>query len=184
MNYYYRHLPHWQPEDRTIFVTWRLYGSLPREALRAIELLRESPGKQFVSADRHLDAAATGPRWLAQPEIAELVQKAILRGVLLKHYILRAHVIMSNHVHVLLDPILGLTRIMSGVKGVSAREANRFLNRIGKPFWQDESFDRWIRDAVEFERVRAYIENNPVRAGLAARPEDWPWSSAHKRAAQ
>jgi putative transposase len=180
MSYYHRHLPHWQPEDRSIFLTWRLYGSLPREVLLAIEKLRRSPGEQFVAADRYLDAAATGPDWLGKPEVAETVQQAILRGDALRHYILHAYVILSNHVHVLLDPIQALTRITRGVKGVSAREANRLLNRVGKSFWQDESFDHWIRTPAEFERVRAYIESNPVKAGLAARAQDWRWSSASK----
>ena len=71
-------------------------------------------------------------------------------------------------------------RITRGIKGVSARDANAVLGCPGQPFWQDESFDHWIRDGSEFERVRAYIEWNPVAAGLAARPEEWPWSSASK----
>ena len=52
------------------------------------------------------------------------------------------------------------------------------LGLTGKPFWQDESYDRLVRDRLEFERIRRYIENNPVRAGLVAAPEDYPWSSA------
>jgi hypothetical protein len=52
------------------------------------------------------------------------------------------------------------------------------LNRTGAPFWQDESFDHWIRDPAEAVRIRSYIERNPVVAGLAKRAEDWPWSSA------
>lgn len=85
---------------------------------------------------------------------------------------------MPNHVHVLIGPKTSLARITNGIKGVSARDANRILGRQGKRFWQDESFDHWVRSAAEFERIRAYIEHNPVSAGLVARPEDWPWSSA------
>ena len=48
----------------------------------------------------------------------------------------------------------------------------------GKHFWQDESFDHWVRTPAEFNRIRSYIEGNPVSAGLASRPEGWPWSSA------
>jgi putative DNA methylase len=93
---------------------------------------------------------------------------------------LHAYVVMRNHVHVLLDPHVPLRRITGGIKGVSARDANGALGRTGKAFWQDESFDHWIRDSAQFERIRTYIEHNPVKAGLAARPEDWRWSSAHK----
>jgi putative DNA methylase len=52
------------------------------------------------------------------------------------------------------------------------------LGRTGEPFWQDESHDRWVRNEREFNRIVAYIEENPVSAGLATPPEDWPWSSA------
>jgi type I restriction enzyme R subunit/putative DNA methylase len=51
---------------------------------------------------------------------------------------------------------------------------------MGQPFWQHESFDHWVRSAWELQRIVGYIEANPVSAGLAATPEDWPWSSATK----
>ena len=79
---------------------------------------------------------------------------------------------MPNHVHVLLDPAISLERITNSLKGVTAREANRILGRTGEHFWQDESFDHWIRNGAEFDRVRLYIERNPVTAGLVKNPED------------
>ena len=48
----------------------------------------------------------------------------------------------------------------------------------GKPFWQDESYDHLIRNDEEFRRTQRYIENNPVRACLLCKPEDYVWSSA------
>jgi putative transposase len=87
---------------------------------------------------------------------------------------------MPNHVHVLLEPRAPVRGITAGIKGASAREANRMLRRQGKPFWQEESFDHWVRNSAQFEKIRAYIENNPVKAGLATSPEKWQWSSAHK----
>src|SRR5579871_2641502 len=64
------------------------------------------------------------------------------------------------------------------------RSANAILDRAGKPFCQDESFDRWVWNPAEFERLCLYIENNPVKAGIAKRPEDWHWSSAAKLGAK
>jgi putative transposase len=52
------------------------------------------------------------------------------------------------------------------------------LHLTGRPFWQEESYDRLVRDEQEFERVRSYVENNPVRAGLVRRAEEFQWSSA------
>ena len=133
-----------------------------------------------MHAERALDAASSGPLWLKDPEIAGCVERTILFGAELGHYTLRAYVVMPNHVHVLLEPLVCMHKLMSGIKGVSAHSANAKLGRTGKPFWQDESFDHWIRNAAQFERTKTYIERNPVRARLCAKPEDWPWSSAHK----
>jgi putative transposase len=74
-----------------------------------------------------------------------------------------------------------LSTITKGLKGYTAREANRILQRTGQPFWQQESFDHWPRNQDEFLRIIAYIENNPVKAGLVGRPEEWSWSSAAER---
>ena len=67
---------------------------------------------------------------------------------------------------------------MQTLKGYTAREANKLLQRSGQPFWQKESYDHAARNEREAGRIRRYIEDNPVKAGLVARAEDYPWSSA------
>ncbi len=181
MTYYQRNLPHWHPDGRAIFLTWRLFGSLPQVFLRDLEKLKRDPAKQFLVADQMLDAGSTGPQWLGDPAIADHVVATLIRGRDLGHYRLQAYVVMSNHVHVLIEPLVPLARITNGMKGVSAHAANAILIRSGKHFWQDESFDHWIRNDVQFERARNYIERNPVRAGLVVRPEEWRWCSAYGR---
>lgn len=91
---------------------------------------------------------------------------------------LHPYVIVPNHVHVLLTPWVVPARLMQSIKGISAREANKILGVSGQAFWQHESYDRLVRSPEEFSKIKKYIENNPVRAGLAARPEDYRWSSA------
>jgi REP element-mobilizing transposase RayT len=93
---------------------------------------------------------------------------------------LHPFVIMPNHVHLLMTLKIPLRQIMNGVKGSTAFAANAILNRRGQPFWQDESFDHWVRSEKEFRSIFRYIERNPVSAELAARPEDREWSSAGK----
>lgn len=90
---------------------------------------------------------------------------------------------MPNHVHALLTPCAGyeLSGILQSLKSYTANEANKMLARHGK-LWQQESFDRYIRDSKHFVSVVRYIENNPVKARLCERPEDWPYSSAWFRA--
>ena len=65
---------------------------------------------------------------------------------------------------------------------VTHNMANRILERTGMPFWQDESYDHWIRSGRELEEIITYVECNPVKAGLVAADEQWPWSSARLKA--
>jgi REP element-mobilizing transposase RayT len=88
-----------------------------------------------------------------------------------KYYMLFAVVVMSDHVHLLLEPKeqYSLSEIMRGIKGVSARKINHLRNSTGA-FWQDESFDRIIRDQKEFEEKLNYMYNNPLKSGLTNDP--------------
>jgi len=71
-----------------------------------------------------------------------------------------------NHVHLLITPHLPIARIMNGIKGAFARQANAFLGHKGQLFWQDESFDHWVRNSNEFRKIQTYIEYN--RSSLAS----------------
>jgi putative transposase len=176
VSYYERHLPHWQPDGAALFVTWRLYGSLPR-TVEARKI--ESAGKAFAATDRELDLAATGPRWLQDERVAQCVVEALRYGERrLGLYQLRAWVLMINHVHILIYPQTELSKITKAIKNFSARQANAILSRTGQPFWQDESYDHWVRTREELERIVRYIEWNPVRAGLVETVDAWRWSSA------
>src|SRR5579859_7708669 len=182
MTYYERNLPHWQPEGKAIFLTWRLYGSLPERALAELKIHSNDSSKQFARAEQFLDGASFGPRWLTDPDIAACVEGCILRGAHeLGQYRLLAYVVMPNHVHLLIEPRTSVERITHGIKGVSARDANRILKRSGLTFWQAESFDHWVRKPAEGEKICRYIENNPVKAGLVCRAEEWKWSSAARK---
>ncbi len=128
--------------------------------------------------DRLLDQAGTGPLLLRQPEIAQVVLDSMNCGFELGHYELHSWVIMPNHVHLLINPQVSLSDLLRSLKGTTGRRANLLLGRTGEPFWQDESFDHLVRDRDEFAKIRRYIENNPVAAGLVAAPEEYPWSSA------
>ncbi len=128
--------------------------------------------------DQQLDNVRSGPMYLRQSAIAQLIVQSIHKGVQLGHYELHAYVVMANHVHILVRPYIDPSRLLKSLKGATAREANKLLGRTGEPFWQKESYDHWVRDQAEFERIRAYIENNPVKAGLANVANEYPWSSA------
>jgi putative transposase len=177
LTYYQRRLPHWHPDGAAFFVTWRLHGTLPN--LARSHAPRSHAPRSFELYDQLLDSDPNGPRWLTIPEVAHSVTE-VFRQAASKWELceLRAWVLMPNHVHVLLRPRHPLMRVLQTLKSATARHANRILRRSGEPFWQDESFDHWIRNRDEEERTVRYIESNPVSAGLAATPESWPWSSA------
>jgi hypothetical protein len=75
---YVRFLPHWHPQDRWLFVTWRLAGSQPHLPELLTKDLPEA--KRFALLDQEADRATTGPRWLADPRIARLVAEKITSG--------------------------------------------------------------------------------------------------------
>jgi REP element-mobilizing transposase RayT len=141
-----------------------------------------SAGRAFVAMDSLLDHAGTGPLHLQQPQIAALIIDALQHGQdRMRYYQLHAYVVMANHVHLLLTPQVEVAKITHSLKRFTARTANRILGLTGQTFWQDESYDRLVRDDREFDRIVRYIEDNPVKAGLATEPAGFPWSSATRQ---
>ena len=90
--------------------------------------------------DRLLDHARSGPLYLRQPGIAQVVVDSVEKGVELGHYELHAWVILPNHVHLLLTPLVSVSRLMGSLKRASAVRANEILHRTGIAVWQDEIF--------------------------------------------
>ena len=178
-----RNLPHFEGGAIPQGVTFRLQDSLPREKLHemtATVYLSDKPAavrERIRIVNRLLDEEH-GAAWLKNPAVAEVVQSA-LQFFNNQRYMLHAWVIMPTHVHVLFTPGEGwtLTKIIHSWKSFSAREANKILRRTGE-FWQQEYFDRAIRNEKGFHAAIEYIENNPVKAGLCESPENWRFSSA------
>jgi putative transposase len=169
---YRRNLPHFQPDGKTLFITWRLHGTLPFFKSQQCE----TSGKAFAEADRQLERCERGPVWLSDSRIARCVTDTILKGRPAM-YGLIAFVVIPNHVHIVIEPKIAVPRITKWIKGASAHAANLILNRTGH-FWQDESFDRWVRSEDELRKTFRYVEWNPVRALLASEPDQWQYSSA------
>jgi hypothetical protein len=158
---YRRFLPHIQPPGATLFVTFRLAGSLPIEVLNrwreeakvrekqiAALPMDERAGRRYLEEkrffgrfDAELDRASYGPTWLREPAVAQVVYEAIRRGdgVL---YDLDVFTIMPNHVHAVFTPL-------------PEGEGYHALSRI--------MYDQ-------------YVLNNPVKAGLVDSWEKWPWT--------
>jgi len=194
------YLPHVKREGASYFVTFRLADSLPKEVLvrleaehshrlRALEQAKalgetSSDKEDAIDRDarraleRYLDQGA-GACHLRRPEIAALVANA-LTFFHQQRYLLHDWVVMPNHVHAIVWPMPNytLSNILKSWKQFTSLRAKRQLGLKEGHFWQPESYDHWIRDD-EQARIARYIRNNPVRAGLCARAEDWRWGSAY-----
>jgi REP element-mobilizing transposase RayT len=129
--------------------------------------------------DRLLDQTRSGPFYLRQPAVADMVVEAIQHSATaLRHCTLYAFVVMPNHVHLLITPTVALSKLTKSLKGITAKRANAMLALTGSSFWQEESYDHLVREAGEFDKIRTCIEQNPVRAGLVTVASQYRWSSA------
>jgi putative transposase len=199
---YHRNLPHIQPLGATLFVTFRLAGSLPQSVIAQWQkkqrwlhhLAKTNPAHHakvradferewFAKFEAILDGAGVGPVWLSDERIAAIVDESLhYRDG--KVYRLDAFSIMSNHVHAVIKPLpivegedldQSLSTIMQSLKGYTSFKCNRLLGLEGE-FWAHESYDHWIRDDDEWQRIVAYVLNNPIKAGYVKHWQDWKWS--------
>ena len=119
---------------------------------------------------------------LRDERIAGQVEDALLHfdGV---RYRLLSWVIMPNHVHALIETTPGfpLEAVVHSWKSFTAKQVNKILGRSGQ-VWEEDYFDRYIRDENHLSTVVDYIEQNPVKAGLVDTASDWRWSSASRNA--
>jgi putative transposase len=87
------------------------------------------------------------------------------------------YVVMPNHMHLLISPRAEtIFATMSRIKRATQLQIHLARER-SVPIWQARYFDSVIRRVRAFWEKLEYIHQNPVAAGLSARPEDWKWSS-------
>jgi REP element-mobilizing transposase RayT len=161
------------PEGGCYFITFCTYDSIPIH--QAIPLHDQPFIDKFADYDKKHDLYSKGIN-LAQPSIAGIIIKVLLDYDQMLYNLLY-YCIMPNHVHLVIylgnmenSKPLGL--IMKNIKGRSSREINLLLSRSGT-FWQKASYDRLVRDEKELGAIGDYILENPVKAGLTDRWENW-----------
>ncbi|WP_240625858.1 transposase [Spirosoma pollinicola] len=136
----------------------------------------------FGRYDAILDKIDNGSHYFRLDAVAQIVADA-LHFFDEKKYDLIAFTIMSNHVHVVfgLNPVpetrpsITLDKVMHSLKSYTATKCNELLDRSGS-FWEHESYDRLVRDRNELHRIVQYTLQNPVKAGLCERWQDWKWT--------
>jgi putative transposase len=184
------YLPHWDFADSVQAINFRLGDSLPSDVVaewrRELKAWLKSPDTAMSlkgQAELHrriarYEDAGHGSCVLAKPELARIVQESLLEGHGIA-YKLIAWCIMPNHVHAVIrlldETSLGV--IVKRWKAGAAIRINRELNRSGS-LWQEDYHDRLIRDMDHLENAVVYIRQNPVKAGLCGRAEDWTFGCA------
>lgn len=197
--FYRRRLPHLIPDGVVFDVNFRLEGTLPKQAILDLkerrnlkiqelqktikdpatlnQALRFEHDLYYGKFDRLLNERTYGPKWLGQPNIAEIVQHAFSYRQDNATFKLICYTIMPNHVHaIFFDCNAQLPKIMHSLKRHTGRQANIVLHRTGNSFWQNEGYDHMVRERVDLQNRMRYILLNPVDAKLCAHWKDWPFT--------
>ena len=185
-----RSLPHWYQEGSTHSVTFRLADSLPKEKRKRwqdrrcqwlrdhglsfdhpawrdgfMQLpaeLRREYHQRFSEGFQKLLDQGFGGCLLAVPKLREILLETLhhFDG---DRYELGDYVVMPNHVHALVTPLGEHTMkaILRGWKMWSAKQIN-LARGVSGSVWQTEGFDHLVRHEPALDRIRAYIQDNPI----------------------
>jgi REP element-mobilizing transposase RayT len=175
------YLPHFDNPDVIQMITIRLKDAVPLKLIGE-DKLRGARGclrEQYEYTEKMLDLGY-GNCYLNNRNIAQLVEDAFLYFDSQRYHLL-AWVIMPNHAHVLVQPLpnFQIGKIVHSWKSYTSHMANKILGKKGI-FWQEDFYDRYIRNFTHYRNAIIYIIYNPVKAGLTEKPEDWLFSSAHR----
>ena len=191
------HLPHWQQPGATYFITFRLADSVPATLRAEINeqkaaWLQHKPAnradwddatlteyhKRFSGAIEQWLDAGHGSCFLRKAEARAVVSRALLHFDSDRYWLLSA-VVMPNHVNALLSlrpegahPLQG---VLHSWKSFTAHEISKSFSscpKPPKPFWQEDYFDRLVRDGEHLRNCIRYIRRNPEKAKLPVRDYD------------
>lgn len=169
-------LPHWHQDNKYVFITFRLFDSIPQKKLKELreekdhwmklhpkpwnEEERKEYIKRFASKiDKWLDNGY-GKCLLKRPENRKIVEDALFYYNRTKYH-LKAYVVMPNHVHILLQLFENqeMEAFMKSIKSYTAKKINQTEHRTGK-VWQTESYDHLVRNEDNYKHILKYIQAN------------------------
>ena len=172
-----RNLPHWNQNNKSYFVTFRLADAMPAEVMKEYKARVQEVEKRYPMPRTKMQQAEvdkikhnTLEKYLDAGHGACILKESRLRESLvetLEHdegvdYELDAYVIMPNHIHLLLATLgdKPIQVIINTIKKVSGHHIC-WLANCKAPLWEREYYDRLIRNAQHYNDVVAYIINNP-----------------------
>ncbi len=154
-------LPHINMIDYYQFITFRTFESVDDFVLKIRKKDISNQKKEF-EIDTYLDVSNKGA--YLNGDILDYLKNYFLAKNNI-FYELVCFCIMPNHIHMLFKQKENLAKIMHYIKGSTAHKINKILNKKGK-FWEDNYYDRIIRNEKHFGIVYKYIKNNSLKAGL------------------
>jgi REP element-mobilizing transposase RayT len=88
---------------------------------------------------------------------------------------------MPDHIHLIIVPSeKNISECMKSIKGFSARQINRLLDRAGS-IWQEAFYDHILDTEEKVVHKIKYIEENPERKGIVTHAEDYEYSAIKYR---
>jgi REP element-mobilizing transposase RayT len=177
------YLPHYDSAWEIQSISFRLFDAVPNHLLIQWrqEVALNPANKALRIRIESYEDAGYGQCFMNDFRIAELVEGALLYFDKAR-YRLVAWCVMPNHVHALIEMYSRalLEEVVHSWKSYTSKQANKILQRNGQ-FWMEDYYDRFIRDENHLNDAIAYIEQNPVKAGLVSNAIDWKYSSAGRR---
>ena len=194
----HRTIPHIQMKDQIISINWKLFFVLPypmrlKEERAKAFLRKMNKENRIYTEEEYRKFMQDMLKWdnliatlkcegvnLSNPEMANIIQYAF-SFYDNKLYELHCYCIMPNHIHILIRPLINekgeyyhLSDIVKRLKTYTAKAINQRLKRKGK-VWEDNYFDRYIRNDKDYYNVINYYFYNPAKAGLVEHPDDWEY---------
>lgn len=189
---YQRHLPHWRAPGRCYFLTFRMRDSVPAKVMAAMQAETQAWQKRLAAAALQHRGKLPPEEWEAWQRFQQVQMRKLeltldqgLGECLLRlpeqqqplvealHHFdgvrctMLAYAIMPNHAHVVCRP-MGDHTVEDLARSWKRHSADRIHRRLGRSgsLWQEESFDRIIRDAAHYRQAVRYIAKNPLKARL------------------
>ena len=150
-----------------------------------VKLTRKSNRRDIVAGVRTFFAGSKtymGRCYFRAQNEAELFIDVLRTNTLAGKFKVREFVVMPDHFHVLitLDGNTSIERALQLIKGGYSFRRNKELG-LADEIWQPGFSETRILDRKSFLAHKKYIDENPVKAGLAKSAEEYPYCSAYFR---
>ena len=110
----------------------------------------------------------------ADPDVAARTLEPFRRTAAIEQFAIRAYCLMPDHVHLLVEGLSASSDLKRFAKMAKQRSGGVHRRRCGQRLWQEGYFERVLRDGDDLRSIAQYIVDNPIRAGLVERPEQYP----------